>query len=144
MKSALVIDEVGFAKFALLVTLVASTLSSILCLFTSGNVRNTEKSRFQPPGPRNWFSRLFPKQTHVGWAQAAGSKYTPSAPILPTFVTGPTRSAVCVLFGVLRVVASAVTVNGVPLNAWKTPFTCQLFMSDRSRLKSVAVLDGTW
>src|SRR6476661_3912457 len=112
MKSPLVIADVGFANFGVLVMLVPSTRTSALCLFASGNVRNTEKSRFQPPGPRNWLRRLVPKHTHVGCSHASGSKYTPSAPILPTFVTGPTRLAVCVLFGVLSVVPSAVTVNG--------------------------------
>ncbi len=38
---------------------------------------------------------------------------------------GTLRLAVCVVPGVFRLVPSAVTVNGVPLNAATTPLICQ-------------------
>ena len=38
------------------------------------NARKSEKSRFQAPGPRNWFRPEFPKVAPVGWLNTDVSK----------------------------------------------------------------------
>ena len=60
MKSPLVMLLTGLPNFGVLVTLDASTRNSIRCSPVRRKDRNTDRSRFQPPGPRNWFGRLVP------------------------------------------------------------------------------------
>src|SRR5687768_6965740 len=45
--------------------------------------------------------------------------------MLPSTLKSPTRSAFCWLLGVFSDVPLAVTVKGLPVNAARTPFTCQ-------------------
>ena len=75
MKSPLVMLLVGLPNFGVFVMLDAFHAELRAGAVPAiGKVRNTEKSRFQPPGPRNWFSRDVPKRTPSGCAHAAGSK----------------------------------------------------------------------
>ena len=53
MKSPLVTLLVGLPKLGVFVRFDASTRASIRWVPVRGNDRKIEKSRFQPPGPRN-------------------------------------------------------------------------------------------
>src|SRR5690606_41376942 len=111
----------GLLNFGVFVTLAACTRSSSFRVPPIGKERKIPRSRFTPPGPRNWLRPVLPKRTPCGCAHADGSYQTPELPTSPTFRTSPTRSAVCMLPGVLSSVPLAVTVNGRPLNAPHTP-----------------------
>ena len=103
MKSPLVMLLVGLPKFGVLVTLDASTRASMRWSPVRRNERNTDMSRFQPPGPRNWFGRVFPKRTPVGDPTRPGRSTSQPRQSRRSSLTGPTRSAVCRLPGVFSV-----------------------------------------
>ena len=109
-----------------------------------GNERNTEKSRFQPPGPRNWFGRccrsappgLRPRgRVHI---EAGGAD-------VADHIHRPDQIGGLQVARRIQPVPSAVTVNGEPLKAPKIPLTCQSLISARAIPPlPVSLRHGSW
>src|SRR5262245_30712397 len=91
-----------------------------------GIVRNSDASRFQLPGPRNWLRPLLPQTAPTGCANAAGLIHCSFGPAEPYPIdVSPTTSIVWVPPDCCRPPLVPPIVNGLPDSHDAMPLTCQ-------------------
>ena len=125
MNAPLVTKPCGFPNFGVFVTLFASKRNSNRRVAPKGKPRRETCRGSRHPGHKTGCAPCCRTEHLAAAPTPSDCQYTPLAPISPTFVTSPTRSAVCMLLGVFGTAALAVMLKGVPLNAANVPASCQ-------------------
>src|SRR5262245_15764064 len=130
-KPALPKPVFGLLKCGVLVKLNDSIRSSTAKRSVTGNLRNSEKSRFTKPGPASTLRPRLPNVAGAGAENFVTSKYFSPLPTRAKISGCPARFGRLLLPGAFNVVALKVKFNGSPVCAVKMPLHCQSPSSQR-------------